>query len=218
MESAAAVAPRPKQSLLASFFCKLPAAAAAVAAAPAAAAAAAAAAADQDATRDSSSSGDKDGRDSSSLPEGPWKGAWDPAGFDYQRLDAALATAAYKAVGFGRWQLQSLLQASERTEGVLALDHVMEVAKRMQGGFKGMLMACGASGNIVGHWPVYSTSLDEVREELLALHAKEEARGEVGCCGVHMLVAAVFSSLAVGKGSWARMRACVLRGGGDGVL
>ena len=42
-----------------------------------------------------------------------------------------------------------------------------------------MLFACGASGNVVGHWKVYSTSLTDVQLELEQLAAREQARGQV---------------------------------------
>ena len=61
---------------------------------------------------------------------GPLFGPWHKQGFNFGRLEPGLATSGYKAVGQRRWEVQELMLTGQKTEGILALDHVMEVAKR----------------------------------------------------------------------------------------
>lgn len=102
-------------------------------------------------------------------------GVWHEEGFNWSALDNSTATAAYQAAGAQRWELQGFMLEGQKAEGILSLDHVMEVAKRMLGGYKGMLIACGAAGNVLGYWPVYSTSLEDVRTQLQQLNERERA-------------------------------------------
>jgi hypothetical protein len=53
--------------------------------------------------------------------------------------------------------------------GHISLDHVHEVAQRMQGDFLGTLIACGASGVVLGFWYVHSTSMRDVQQSLQEL-------------------------------------------------
>jgi hypothetical protein len=53
--------------------------------------------------------------------------------------------------------------------GHISLDQVHEVAKRMQGDFLGTLIACGASGVVLGFWYVHSTSMRDVQQSLMEL-------------------------------------------------
>jgi hypothetical protein len=50
--------------------------------------------------------------------------------------------------------------------GHVSLDHVHQLSKRMQGDYLGTLIACGASGVVLGFWHVHSTSLRDVQQNL----------------------------------------------------
>jgi hypothetical protein len=107
------------------------------------------------------------------------KGPWAKDGFNYSSLEPSLATAAYLSVGQARWELHELLLISQTADKVASLDHVIQVAKRMQGGYKGMLIVCGASGNVLGYWRVNTASLEEVLPELTEIAERERVRGKV---------------------------------------
>ena len=75
--------------------------------------------------------------------------------------------------GGARRQLQQQMMEQEAAGGHVSLDHVHQTAKRMAGGDIGMLIAMGGSGLVLGHWNVYSTSLEDVSRQLKELDARQ---------------------------------------------
>eukprot|EP00775_Hariotina_reticulata_P012129 gene12129-12267_t len=73
-------------------------------------------------------------------------------------------------------QLQAKMMAEEPVDGHLSLDHVHETAKRMAGGYTGMLIAMGASGLVTGYWNVFSTSLKDVEKQLQQLDQNQRVK------------------------------------------
>jgi len=65
--------------------------------------------------------------------------------------------------------------AREPAGGHVSLDHVHQTAKRMQGGFIGMVIAMSASGTVLGFWNVYSTSLKDIEKQLQDLDRRQRA-------------------------------------------
>jgi hypothetical protein len=59
---------------------------------------------------------------------------------------------------------------------------VHQLAKRMEGGYTGMLIACGASGYVLGFWNVYSTSLKDVMPQIKALNQRQLAQYNTVSC------------------------------------
>jgi hypothetical protein len=65
--------------------------------------------------------------------------------------------------------------------GHVSLDYVHQPAQRMQGDYLGMLIACGASGVVLGFWNVHSTSVRDVQQSLTDLRTRSlRLHGEVG--------------------------------------
>jgi hypothetical protein len=103
------------------------------------------------------------------------RGAWDPLGFAFHQLTAEKAKRAFKQAGAAQRILQADMMAREAADGSLSLDHVHQTAKRMQGAHIGMLIACGASGVVLGYWNVLSTSLGDVEVQLKQLDERQRA-------------------------------------------
>lgn len=100
-------------------------------------------------------------------------GIWTLDGFGFRKLEAALVSDVYLALGRQRWALQRSMQLLQQAEGFVSLDHVMEVAKRVKGDSKAMLIVCGAAGNVLDWWFVTSTSLTEVLDDLRMLNERQ---------------------------------------------
>jgi hypothetical protein len=120
------------------------------------------------------------------------RGPWDPEGFAWRQLDPKFAAKVFNSTGDERRVLQAEMMAAEPAGGHVSLDHVHQTAKRMQGGFIGMLIAMGASGTVLGYWNVYSTSLKDVERQLRALDQRQRSlHGQVGaqcrCIGTAVL-------------------------------
>jgi hypothetical protein len=109
------------------------------------------------------------------------KGPWNPEGFAWRKLDPKFAAQVFKGTGDERRLLQAKMMEAEAAGGHVSLDHVHETAKRMQGGFTGMLIAMSATGTVLGWWHVYSTSLQDVESKLKELDQRQRSQyGEVG--------------------------------------
>lgn len=109
------------------------------------------------------------------------KGPWDATGFAWRKLDPKFAATVFNSTGDARRQLQIKMMAEEPVDGHLSLDHVHETAKRMAGGYTGMLIAMGASGLVTGYWNVFSTSLKDVETQLQQLDQNQRVKhGQVG--------------------------------------
>jgi hypothetical protein len=109
------------------------------------------------------------------------RGPWDPEGFAWRKLDSKFVAQVFNETGEERRQLQAIMMEAEAAGGHVSLDHVHETAKRMQGGFTGMLIAMSALGTVLGYWHVYSTSLQDVERQLKDLNKRQLIQhGEVG--------------------------------------
>lgn len=101
------------------------------------------------------------------------RGPWDPEGFAFRKLDNKLAMNVFTLGGNDQRDLYRQLMDHEPAGGSLSLDHVHDVAKRMNSKHIGMLIACGGSGLVLGFWNVYSTSLVDVKRQLQELDARQ---------------------------------------------
>jgi hypothetical protein len=104
------------------------------------------------------------------------KGPWDPEGFAWRQLDPKFAAKVFNSTGDERRVLQARMMAAEPAGGHVSLDHVHQTAKRMQGGFIGMVIAMSASGTVLGFWNVYSTSLQDIESQLRALDQRQRSQ------------------------------------------
>jgi hypothetical protein len=58
----------------------------------------------------------------------------------------------------------------------VSMDHVMQTAKHIKGDGCGMLIVCGAAGNVLDWWVVNSTSLHDVADDLRALAQRQQEK------------------------------------------
>jgi hypothetical protein len=105
---------------------------------------------------------------------GQLRGPWDPLGYGYRKLEPKYAVEVYQQIREQRWRLQRAMLMHEQAHGFISFDHVMETAKRIKGTDKAMLIACGASGNVLEWWTTTSTSLAEVAEDLKQLSSRQK--------------------------------------------
>lgn len=103
------------------------------------------------------------------------RGPWDPEGFAWRKLDSKFVAKVFNTTGDARQLLQARMMAREPAGGHVSLDHVHQTAKRMQGGFTGMVIAMSASGTVLGFWNVYSTSLMDIEKQLQDLDRRQRA-------------------------------------------
>jgi hypothetical protein len=114
-------------------------------------------------------------------------GPWDSDGFAQKQLDGSLASRVFTEAGSLQLHLQHQMLQQEQAEGHVSLDHVHQLAKRMEGSYEGMLIACGASGNVLGFWNVFSTSLMDAVQQIRALDQQQRALyNTVSCCLVSL--------------------------------
>jgi hypothetical protein len=96
-------------------------------------------------------------------------------GFGFVPLNPQFAAEVYQLLGEPRWQLQRAMLLLEQAEGFISLDHVIETAKRVKSSDTAMLIAVGASGNVLGWWFTSSTSLAEVADDLKQLNDRQQS-------------------------------------------
>jgi hypothetical protein len=105
---------------------------------------------------------------------------FDREGFALKALSSQFAVDIYMGHSRRQEQLQVAHMHGLSAGGHISLDHVHQVAKRMQGDFLGTLIACGASGVVLGFWHVHSTSMRDVQESLKRLRERSMRQdGEV---------------------------------------
>ena len=105
---------------------------------------------------------------------------FDRRGFALKALSSQLAADIYMGHSKRQEQLQVAHMQRLPAGGHISLDHVHQVAKRMQGDFLGTLIACGASGVVLGFWHVHSTSMRDVQQSLKDLRERSiRQHGEV---------------------------------------
>lgn len=114
---------------------------------------------------------DSDVADASDLVEGIWQ----KEGFGFSKLEPGLVSDIYLALGRQRWSLQRGMQLLEQADGHVSVDHVIQTAKRVKGDSKAMLIACGATGNVLDWWFTTSTSLYELVPDLKALNERQDS-------------------------------------------
>lgn len=112
------------------------------------------------------------------------RGPWDPEGFAWSRVDAKWASDLFTKTGGDSRQLQKQMMDQEPADGHVSLDHVHQTAKRVQGGYIGMLIAMGASGLVLDYFWVFSTSLEDVAKQLKELDQRQRSlHGKVSSLG-----------------------------------
>lgn len=107
------------------------------------------------------------------------KGIWDQDGFAQDQLLPPFAAELYLQLGKPRWLLHGAMMELEQAGGFVSLDHVMDPAKRIQDDSSALLMACGASGNVLAFKFCTSTSLAEVADDLAKLNSRQTGRNKV---------------------------------------
>jgi hypothetical protein len=132
------------------------------------------------------------GGESSAAGSGPFAGIWaakdirelqllsfdpyDKQGFALSTLNSQFAADVFMGHSKQQEQLQVAHMQGLASGGHVSLDHVHQLSKRMQGDYLGTLIACGASGVVLGFWHVHSTSMHDVQQSLRDLRARSVDR------------------------------------------
>lgn len=103
-------------------------------------------------------------------------GAYDKQGFALNLLNSQFAVDVFMGHSKQQEQLQVAHMQGLASGGHVSLDHVHQLSKRMQGDYLGTLIACGASGVVLGFWHVHSTSMHDVQQSLRDLRARSVDR------------------------------------------
>lgn len=128
---------------------------------------------------------------------------FDRGGFALKALSSQFAADIYMGHSKRQEPLQIAHMQGLQAGGHISLDHVHQVAKRMQGDFLGTLIACGASGVVLGFWHVHSTSMRDVQQSLKGLRERSmRQHGEVSCLIMQQKSGAP-SQLGSSTGCWA---------------
>jgi hypothetical protein len=87
-------------------------------------------------------------------------------GFVWRQLDATFAAKSSTSEGLSAGSCRQRIgaePAGDTVTGSVALDHARQTAKRMQGGFMGMVIALTPSATMLSYCNMYSTSLKILR-------------------------------------------------------